>query len=303
MNIDHLKYFISVVDNKSFSIAAEECYISQSSLSKYIKALEKELDNVQLLDRSGKKVIVTEAGKSFYKYAQNVLEDYRAMRKDMRKYGQGIREVLQIGTIPVINDYELTDVFHSFQSVYPRIQLNLIEDNSTPIIELYDKKIIDIAFLRDNYLPKDSSTYNKYLLAEDKLVLIVNRDHPLADKDIIDLKEAKDEMFLFLSKKTGMYQSCHIQCERSGFEPKETVLDVRSSTIRNLVARNQGVSLMMYQSVKNIEDNRIRLIQLIDPITIGLVLIIRKNLNSDAVSTFLEYVCDSYGRLDSLVLQ
>ena len=74
MNIDQLKYFVSVVENKNFSVAAEECFISQSSLSKNIKALEEELGNIQLLDRSGKKVIVTEAGNSFYKYAQNMLK-------------------------------------------------------------------------------------------------------------------------------------------------------------------------------------------------------------------------------------
>ena len=97
-----------------------------------------------------------------------------------------------------------------------------------------------------------------------------------------------------------MYQSCHKQCEKSGFEPKERILDVRSSTIRNLVAQGQGVSLMMYRSVKNADDGRIRLIHLKNPITIGLTLVVRKNMNSDAIDTFTEYVCDSYGKLDTI---
>lgn len=300
MNIDQLKYFVSVVENKNFSVAAEECFISQSSLSKNIKSLEEGLGNIQLFDRSGKKVVVTEAGNAFYKYAQNMLEEYRAMRRAMRRFSKDTREVIHVGTIPVINDYGLTDVFHDFQKVYPNIQLQLVEDNSIPIVDRFEKKMIDIAFLRDNYLPKETNSFNKYLLVEDELVLVVNRNHPLADREEISLVEAKEDTFLFLSTKSGMYQSCHRQCEKSGFEPTERVLDVRSSTIRNLVAQGQGVSLMMYRSVKNAGDDRIRLIHLKNPITIGLTLVVRKNMNSDAVDTFTEYVCDSYGKLDSV---
>ena len=113
--------------------------------------------------------------------------------------------------------------------------------------------------------------------------------------------EAKEETFLFLSAKSGMYQSCRRQCEKSGFEPTEQVLDVRGSTIRNLVAQGRGVSLMMHRSMKNIGDDRIRLIHLKNPITIGFILAVRKNMNSDAVNAFTEYVCDSYGKLDSVL--
>lgn len=298
MNMDQLKYFVSVVENKNFSIAAEECFISQSSLSKNIKALEEGLGDIQLLDRSRKKVVVTEAGNAFYKYAQNMLEEYRTMRRELRRLAKDSREVIHVGTIPVVNDYGLTDVFHEFQSVYPNIQIQLVEDNSIPIVERFDKKMIDIAFLRDNYLPKEADSFDRYLLAEDELVLVVNRNHPLADREIVSLAEAREDTFLFLSTKSGMYQSCHRQCEKSGFEPLERVLDVRGSTIRNLVAQGQGVSLMMYRSVKNADDDRIRLIHLRNPITIGLTLAVRKNMNSDAVNTFTEYVCDSYGKLD-----
>lgn len=300
MNIDQLKYFVSVVENRNFSLAAEECFISQSSLSKNIKSLEEELGNIQLFDRSKKKVVVTEAGRKFYKYAQNMLEEYYIMRRNMRRFSKDTREIIRVGTIPVIDDYGLTDIFHEFQSVYPHIQIQLVEDNSMPIVERFDKKMIDIAFLRDNHLPKETTSFDRYLLAEDELVLVVNRNHPLAARETVNLTEAREDTFLFLSTKSGMYQSCHRQCEKAGFEPTERVLDVRGSTIKNLVAQGQGVSLMMYRSMKNADDDRIRLIRLVNPIIIGLVLTVRKNMNSDAVNTFTEYVCDSYGKLDSV---
>ena len=299
MNIDQLRYFVSIIENKNFSVATEECFISQSSLSKNIKSLEEELGNIQLLDRSKKKIVVTEAGNAFYKYAQSMLENYNMMRQDLHKFSKDAHESIQVGTIPVANDYGLIDVFHEFQNAYPNIQLHLVEDNSIPIVDRFDKKTIDIAFLRDNYLPKDIDSFNKYLLTKDELVLVVNRNHPSANHNIINLKDAENETFLFLNTKTVMYQSCHTQCEKSGFKPRERILDVRSSTIRNLVAQGQGVSLMMYQSVKQAEDQRIHLIHLENPISIGLALVVRKNINNDVINTFTEYVCDSFGKLDN----
>ena len=68
MNFNQLKYFVAIVEQGSFWAAALEEYISQSSLSKQIKALENEL-GVVLFKRSGNKITLTEAGQCFYEYA------------------------------------------------------------------------------------------------------------------------------------------------------------------------------------------------------------------------------------------
>ena len=71
MDIKQVEYFISIVEAGSFSLAAEELYISQSSLSKQIMALEKGL-GIKLLDRSARKIALTEAGKIFHKHALKI---------------------------------------------------------------------------------------------------------------------------------------------------------------------------------------------------------------------------------------
>jgi LysR family transcriptional regulator, transcription activator of glutamate synthase operon len=78
VEIKQVQYFLSIVETGSFSAAADNLYISQSSLSKQIIALEKSLD-VQLFDRSKRKVSLTEAGKVFEKHAQNFNELYKSM--------------------------------------------------------------------------------------------------------------------------------------------------------------------------------------------------------------------------------
>ena len=295
MTIDQLQYFMAIVKYKNFSVAAEECYISQSSLSKQIKALEQELGDVALFDRNTKKLEITYAGKEFYISADKILMEYQKMINNVKKYSEGHTEVLNVGTIPVMNHYGLTDIFYKFQSYYSNIRLHVIEANSVPIIEDFTKGKIDIAFLRDNYLPVGD--YKSYALADDELVLVTNYSHWLADREEIDLKEAENEKFLFLGSNTGMYESCRQACIKAGFVPREQILDVRSSTIKNLVANGQGVSLMMYRSIKYMDDPRIKIIRLKEPCIIKLSLIIRKSAVTDAVSTFIEYVTDSFGKL------
>ena len=295
MTIEQLQYFMAIAKYKNFSTAAEECYISQSSLSKQIKALEQELGGVGLFDRNTKKLDITYAGKEFYISADKILMEYQKMIKNMKKYMDGHTEILNIGTIPVMNHYGLTDIFFKFQEYYSNIRLHVIEANSVPIIEDFTKGKIDLAFLRDNYHPVGD--FKIFPLVDDELVLVTNYSHWLAKYDVIDLKEAENEKFLFLGNNTGMYESCRQACIKAGFVPQEQVLDVRSSTIKNLVANGQGVSLMMYQSIKYMNDPRIKIIHLKDPGIINLSLIVRNGAITDVVSTFIEYVTDSFGKL------
>ena len=85
MEIKQIQYFLAVAEAGSFSTAAEELYISQSSLSKQIIALEKELD-IQLFDRSKRKISLTDGGRSFYKHALHLNKIYKALLSDLEEY-------------------------------------------------------------------------------------------------------------------------------------------------------------------------------------------------------------------------
>ena len=295
MTIEQLKYFMAIVKYRNFSVAAEECYISQSSLSKQIKALEQELGGVELFDRNTKKLDITYAGREFYISAEKILMEYNKMINSMKKYVESHTDVLNIGVIPVMNHYGLTDIFFKFQEYYSSIRLHIMEANSVPVIEDFTKGKIDIAFLRDNYLPVGD--YSSFPLVDDELVLVTNFSNWLAEYDEIDLKMAENEKFLFLGNNTGMYESCRTACMKAGFVPHEQILEMRSNTIKNLVANGQGISLMMYQSIRYMNDPRIKIIHLKDPQIINLTLVVRNSARTDAVNTFIEYVCDSFEKL------
>lgn len=297
MTIEQLQYFMAIAKYKNFSVAAEECFISQSSLSKQIKALEAELGEIELFDRNTKKLEITYAGKEFSIFAERILMEYQKLMNNMKRLSEEHAEILKIGSIPVMDHYGLSDIFFQFQQYYSNIRLQIMEANSTPLVEEFKKGKIDVAFMRDNYLPVGN--YEVYPLVDDELVLVTSYSHWLAAYDTVDLKRAENEKFLFLGSNTGMYDSCVKACRKAGFAPREQVMDVRSNTLKNLVANGQGVALMMYRSVTYTDDARIKIIKLKDPYIINLSLVVRKGVMTDAMSAFIEYVCDSFGKLES----
>ena len=98
MDIRHLKYFDSLVRNKSFTKASEELHISQPSLSNQIKTLEQELD-FKLFERSTKNVNLTESGQVFYKYVIRVLKEFNNLYKEMNNIKDVGTGVLNIGMV------------------------------------------------------------------------------------------------------------------------------------------------------------------------------------------------------------
>lgn len=297
MTVEQLRFFKTLEEYRNFSVAAEKCFISQSSLSKYIKSLEDEIGGVLLFDRSGKKVELTEAGRDFSLYAGQMLRIYDEMHTAMKKHSHTSMELIEVGSIPVTNHYGLTEVFFAFQKAWPNIRISVEEDNSKPIKDQYETKRLNVVFLRENCLPSGDDYY-AFPIIDDRFVLVTAKEHKLAAYGEIDLEMAKEDNFLFLGRHTGMNETCRNECLKAGFIPHGQDMNVRSSTIENLVAHGQGVALMMQKSIEFFHDDRVAIIPYHDAATIRIMLVVRKKAMTDAISAFVEYVRDSYGRLE-----
>ena len=124
MEIEQVQYFVAIARLGSFSAAAEELYISQSSLSKQISALEREL-GLQLIDRSKRKIGLTEAGETFLKHALQLTAQYQAMLAELADHRTN--PTVSIVAIPVIAQYGITAYLAQLKSAYPQIQIKLEE--------------------------------------------------------------------------------------------------------------------------------------------------------------------------------
>ena len=279
MNIESLKYFLSVEKYNSFSLAAEELCISQYSLSKHIKKLESEL-NCVLFERCTRHVKLTDAGISLKKYAINIVSNYDELILDLNKFTSSFPK-LSIGYIPVINQYNIAKLIVSFKNTVTDLQLTFHEGEHADILNLLFSQKIDFAFLRSDTL--DYSNLDITPLAQDELVLIVPKSHPLSKRKYVSISELSNESFISLGKNSGVYDFFVSECMKASFEPNVVCFNSRIENIIGLVSAGKGISPLMRKSVECFDKKNISIVLLKEKIYSTLSLVHLKDKNSSKV--------------------
>jgi DNA-binding transcriptional LysR family regulator len=286
MELRQVEYFIKVVDSGSFSAAAAELYISQSSLSKQIIALEGEL-GFPLFDRSKRKIALTPAGKAFISHARGLSSAYRAMLVDVAPYKT--TPTLSVVAIPVIAQYGIPSYIARFKQAFPDIQLTLEEREASAIVPLLNSHQFDLAFLRDNYL--DRSQYNYLEVAHDQFQVILSRQHRLAGNTSIGLAELADENFIMMDKGTVVHELAVDACHSAGFEPRIFYASLRVESVLGMVASNSGVALMMQKILEYHAHPNVVAVPLKEVISSNLILTWRKDMDvSGAILDFIDFL-------------
>ena len=269
MNIESLKYFLSVEKYNSFSLAAEELCISQSSLSKHVKKLEAEL-NCMLFERCTRHVNLTDAGITLKKYALNIIDNYDDLLIDINKYTCSCPK-LSIGYIPVINQYNIANLIGSFKNKVLDLQLTFHEGEHSDTLNLLFSQKIDFAFLRSDTL--DCSNLDITPLAEDELVLIVPKSHPISKRKYVSISELSNESFISLGKNSGVYDFFVSECNKASFEPNVVCFNSRIENIIGLVSAGMGISPLMRKTVECFDKKNISLVLLKEKIHSNLCLV------------------------------
>jgi LysR family transcriptional activator of glutamate synthase operon len=286
MELRQVEYFLMVAETGNFSVAAEELYISQSSLSKQIIALEKELD-CSLFDRSKRKIALTPAGETFLGYARNLVQTYQAMLSGMAQYK--ITPALTIVSIPVIAQYGIPAYLARFKQAFPTIQCMLEEREASAVLSALSNHQCDLAFLRDNYL--DKTQYACLEITRDKFLVVLSRQHRFAARPALSLTELADENFIMFDKGTVVHELAVDACHNAGFEPCIFYASLRVESILGLVASNAGVALMMEKVYAYHQHPHVIALPLAETIESHLVLVWLKDKElSRPARVFVEFV-------------
>ena len=244
MDITQIQYVLAVAAAGGFSAAAEELFISQSSLSKQIIALEREL-GVVLFDRSRRQIALTPAGAVFLDHARRIDDASRALLADLNQFKA--EQALRIVAIPVIAQYGIAAGIARFRSRHPDVAIILEEREASAILPALQNQQFDLAFLRDYYL--DRSAYLLCEVATDRLLVAVARKHRFAGRSSLALEELSDENHIMFDRGTVVHEIAVDACRAAGFEPRIFYASLRIESVLGLVASNSGVALMMEKVV------------------------------------------------------
>src|ERR1700747_522898 len=197
MDFDQLTTFLEVAKLGSFSRAGQKVFRSQSAVSAQIRQLEQDYGD-RLLDRSGKDVTLTPAGRVLFAYAERLLQMRDESLLAVADHGTNPRGTIVIGANEATCLYVLPDVFAKYCSLYPAVQISIYRNFTYKIVEKLENGSIDVGIVT---LPVKSASIKTHTIFRDQLMLMVNPRNPMAKTDVVPVSEVAKQPLLL--PKTG----------------------------------------------------------------------------------------------------
>lgn len=282
MEIQQLYYYMELCKQKNFTEAGYACNMTQGALSKQIRKLENEL-GITLIRRNTRKFELSKEGEIFLSYAKKMTGTYEEMLKNVQK-----NQEIKIGCMPVLAPYHFARLVADFRKEYPDIKLVIDERIASEIQENSDR--YDFLILRENMM-EDQKKFRFSQLYDDKLCAVLYEKHPLYGRDRLQLKELKDDVFIFPERGSGSYEVFYKSCEKAGFEPKIAFEFPQANTIMSFVSEGVGVTITFSTVYREAKCAGVKMIPLEDELHSVISLFYRKNKPLDyAKKQFLNYV-------------
>jgi LysR family hydrogen peroxide-inducible transcriptional activator len=242
MTLRELRYLIALADRAHFGRAAEDCHISQPTLSTQIRKLEDYL-GVSLIERNSKSVCLTPVGEEVVRSARQIVAQADALLASTRVPRGPLEGRLSIGIIPTLGPYFLPSFIPLTKSHYPRLQLVVHEDLTQHLLERLRGYQIDAALLA---LPLENHDLDYVPLFDEPFWFACPSQHPLATADWVSEESLRDETLLLLADGHCLRGQALAACGRQA-EPEEGSDDFRAvslETICQLVAAGLGCTLL-----------------------------------------------------------
>lgn len=240
MQLDHIVEFSVLAEIGNYSIAAEQLYTTEASLSRHVKKLEEELGK-PLFKRTTRRVELTDFGQSILPFAKRFADLKKEMNAAVRDL---TRITLNICIYGTLNHYmDIEGLFSSFIQANPNISINSVTAQSSPY-GLLQSGACDVVFA-PIMSGKEDSLYSHYHIFSDNATLILPKNHPLTREKDFSLAALKDAKFLTLSINSPMYNLCVQACEQAGFHPSIVMTMANGGAVIKMVESGVGVGFLL----------------------------------------------------------
>jgi DNA-binding transcriptional LysR family regulator len=302
MELRHLRYFVAVASELSFSRAAETLLIAQPALSTQIADLEREI-GTSLLFRNKRVVRLTAAGAIFLEESRAILAAADSAKERALRASRGEVGELRIGFFAAPIMYILPDLIRGYRAAFPSVAIRMHELTPDRQLTAMVREEIDIGFTRP--LPPGHSDLAVQTLFRERFYAVVAETHPLATRRRIKLSELAREAFVLLERRVavGLYDHIISACRAAAFSPTVNHAPDLMATVLTLVAAEQGVSLVP-EGVRNLRSQQVVFIPIspaMDPIP--LVMCWRKGGTRPAADAFRNLVSERIAELRASVCE
>lgn len=289
MELLQLKYFQTVARLDHMTRASEELHIPQPALSKTISLLEKEL-GVKLFDRRGKYIYLNEFGRTFLKWVElalSSLENGKHELEDLAGKEFGEIKLVILSASPLI-----PDILATFCKLHPHVNFNLIQHFTNSVTTT------DFDFCISSSPLKLKNTTTIPLITEE-IFLAVPKNHPLGDRDSIDLSEVENADFISLRRGKDLRNITDIFCKYSGFSPNIIFESDDPAMVRGLIKAGQGIAFIPSISWGNYTGEAMNLLHIREPKCERIISLTYKSEHylSHTACQFKQFTIDYFSKL------
>ena len=239
--LKQFRYLVALAQTLHFRKAAEQCHVSQPTLSGQLQELEERL-GVQLVERSRRsQVVLTSIGQTIAERARIVLRDVQDI-VDLGKHGQQwLDGTIKLGALPTLGPYLLPHVLPELHRSHPNLKLYVREGMPGPLLHSLEGGDLDLMLVP---MPIRAADLESERLFREQLWVIMPFDHPLAEKEQIERSDLSGETVLALEPGHRLYEQVLELCNEFGAKLSHDFEGTSLDTIRLMVGMGMGISFM-----------------------------------------------------------
>jgi len=246
MNLEQIEAFVYISFTGSFSKAAELLYTSQPSISAKVKALEKEL-NSTLFERTSQSIYLSEEGKTFLPYAQNMLDNLHKGKVAIKNTNSTLVEgEVHISVVFSGTEHFLPRIVSEFNQRYPNIKLVVHADHSNQVLNMVLNNDVLIGIVRSISHPRIETIP----LEEDNVVLVFHQHHPLNAYQYVNIQELASLPLILFKRETIDWMLINNAVKKANIHPN-IIMEIDSiEGAKQMVKKNLGISFLPRFAVK-----------------------------------------------------
>lgn len=240
MNLRDIQYMVAVGDLEHFGKAAEQCHVSQPTLSGQIKKLEEQL-GVTLFERNNRRVMPTEIGNSLLAIGRRILRDAEQMKALAEQSRDPLAGNFRLGAFPTLSTYLFPALTPQLRRMLPQLRLILIEEKTQQLLTQLHDGSIDAALLA---LPIHDDSLVSLPLFEDPFSLAMHPSHPLAARAQVRMDEISPYRLMLLDEGHCLRDQALEVCQLHALDIEQDVRATGLETLRQMVKIGTGITLM-----------------------------------------------------------
>ncbi len=241
MDIHHLKVFRAAARASSFTVAAQEISLSQSTVSLHIKQLEDEL-GCALFIRSRKHVSLSDAGRALLPYVDRIFAELKNGELTAREFSLSRRGTIRLGTGDTPLIYLLPKVLAKFRLRFPLIEVLVTTEVTEVVLQQLLAQTVDLGIIMS---PAEALKSVEALpLIQEELVIILSTEHPLANKSVLTAQDLSDLPFISHLRGTALRTVQQNYFNKLGVQPRIIMELENIEAIKSLVRAGMGVSVV-----------------------------------------------------------